>query len=236
MGTDENGQVQEFGKKEMVKNVAKPFLFLAVLWVAYCACSGFGNASQGLAYFIILIVNTVIISLLMKPDLLNERAHVKENVKKGDIIYALMVGRIGPLLMIVVCGLDTRFGWTAQYSQAITLSAFAIMIAGLLFSDWAVIANRYFSGVVRIQRERGHEVIDTGPYRYVRHPGYLGSIVYNIATPLILNSLSGFIPVALLVGATIVRTKKEDGYLKIELRGYKEYAEKTKYRLIPFIC
>ena len=217
------------------KSIVKPILFIILLWLIYRLCSNAKESLFSIFYFVLIIVNTVTVSVLMDPELINERANIAENTKNGDIFYALIVGRIGPLLIIVISGLDARFHWTQAYGASIKVEALIIMIAALVFTDWAVITNRYFSGVVRIQKERGHKVISEGPYRYVRHPGYLGAILSNLVTPLILNSIVGIIPAIIVIYLTLVRTIKEDDYLKKELDGYKDYSEKTKYRLVPYI-
>ncbi len=221
--------------KVKIKSIVKPLVFIFLLWLVYRLCSNTKDSLFSILYFVMIILNTVAISILMDPELINERANVAENIKKGDLFYALMVGRIGPLLTIVISGLDARFHWTQPYGAFIKVKAFVIMIAALVFTDWAVITNRYFSGVVRIQKERRHKVITEGPYRFIRHPGYLSAILYILVTPLILNSIVGIIPTILVTYITILRTKKEDDYLKKELDGYKEYSEKTIYRLVPYI-
>jgi protein-S-isoprenylcysteine O-methyltransferase Ste14 len=96
-------------------------------------------------------------------------------------------------------------------------------------------ANAYFSMVVRIQEDRGHAVVTDGPYRFVRHPGYLGSILFALATPLVLGSLWAFVPCGLGAVLFIVRTALEDKTLQKELPGYREYAERVRYRLLPGI-
>ena len=231
---DEELSLKKNGKIKL-KNIVKPIIFIFLLWIVYRLCSNTKDSLFSILYFVLIIVNTVTISVLMDPELINERAKIAENTKKGDLFYALIVGRIGPLLIIVISGLDARHRWTQPYSASIKVEAFIIMIAALVFSDWAVLTNRYFSGVVRIQKERGHKVITEGPYKYIRHPGYFGAILSNLVTPLILNSIVGIIPAILVMYITIVRTKKEDDYLKIELDGYKDYSEKTRYRLVPYI-
>jgi protein-S-isoprenylcysteine O-methyltransferase Ste14 len=95
--------------------------------------------------------------------------------------------------------------------------------------------NKFFSSVVRIQKDRGHKVIQDGPYKYVRHPGYVGIFFLAPAVPLILGSIWGLIPSGLFIIAIIIRTYLEDKTLHKELEGYKEYAKKVKYRLIPGI-
>ena len=100
---------------------------------------------------------------------------------------------------------------------------------------WSMAANAFFSQTVRIQKDRGHTVATGGPYRYVRHPGYAASILFQIATPLILGSVWAFIPCGLTVLLSVVRTALEDRTLLEELPGYAEYAQQTRYRLLPGI-
>ena len=95
--------------------------------------------------------------------------------------------------------------------------------------------NRFFSGTVRIQTERGHRVVTGGPYRFVRHPGYLGGVISYLAMPLILGSAWAYIPAAVGMAVTAIRAALEDRTLKKELPGYLEYTQATRYRLIPGI-
>ena len=100
---------------------------------------------------------------------------------------------------------------------------------------WAMVSNRFFSTMVRLQTDRGHQVATGGPYRFVRHPGYVGFIVSTIAVPLILGSLYGLILSAASVILMIIRTALEDKTLQTELGGYAEYAKQVRYRLIPHV-
>jgi protein-S-isoprenylcysteine O-methyltransferase Ste14 len=109
-----------------------------------------------------------------------------------------------------------------------------IFLGGVL-ALWAMAANRFFIGMVRIQEERGHHVIQTGPYRYVRHPGYLGSLFFIFFIPLMLGSLWGIVPAVLTCGVVFLRTHLEDQVLRDELPGYEEYSQKTTRKLIPGI-
>ena len=113
------------------------------------------------------------------------------------------------------------------------VAALAIIAIGYVLITWAVAVNRFFSSVVRIQRDRGHRVITTGPYRWVRHPGYTGGGIACLATPLALGSLWAFIPAGLTIMLLIVRTVFEDRTLQAELVGYQDYMQQTRYRLIP---
>jgi protein-S-isoprenylcysteine O-methyltransferase Ste14 len=95
--------------------------------------------------------------------------------------------------------------------------------------------NRFFSSVVRIQKDRGHQVVKTGPYRFVRHPGYTGMVAFTLATPLILGSRWAFVPAAITVGVMLLRTFLEDRTLHKELKGYAEYARTVRHKLVPAI-
>ena len=100
---------------------------------------------------------------------------------------------------------------------------------------WALAENRFFSSVVRIQTDRGHVVCDTGPYRIMRHPGYAGNILPLLGIVLALGSLWTIIPAVVALVIAIVRTALEDQTLQEELPGYREYAQRVRYRLLPGI-
>ena len=93
--------------------------------------------------------------------------------------------------------------------------------------------NRFFSSMVRIQTERGHQVISTGPYRWIRHPGYTGALLLYLATPIFLDSRWAFLPALFLTIVLLIRTNLEDKVLQNELEGYREYAKRVRYRLLP---
>jgi len=168
------------------------------------------------------------------PDLIAERARLlqHEDAKSWDkAISAILV--LGGASLPLVAGLDARFGWSPGFSLPLELTALAFILAGSVFSSWALVENRFFSGVVRIQTERGHSVVSTGPYRWVRHPGYAGGLVTYAALPLLLDSAWAFLPVLLLSSLLVVRTSLEDRTLRAELPGYAEYACRVRFRLLP---
>lgn len=113
--------------------------------------------------------------------------------------------------------------------------ALVFMVLGSLLTIWAVAANKFFSGFMRIQKERGHTFATSGPYQYIRHPGYLGAIVFYLAAPLLLGSLWAYIPVGVYVIVVLIRTSLEDRTLQEELNGYQSYAQEVDYRLISGI-
>ena len=142
---------------------------------------------------------------------------------------------ITPLLILVVAGLDDRFGGSPPLSTALQVTGLVFVAVGYTVATWAMLANRFFSGVVRIQTERGHQVVDSGPYAIVRHPGYAGNLVAGFGFPLALSSLWAFVPVLLVLIVTIIRTRLEDKTLKEELAGYAEFTTRTRFRLVPGI-
>ena len=170
------------------------------------------------------------------PDLLEERVHSlgRENTAGFDKVLAPLVG-IGVVVLPLVAGLDARFGGGVVLPMWVKIGALASIVAGYAFGTWAMVENRFFSGTVRIQEERGHVVVDTGPYRVVRHPGYVGAIAFYLATPLLLDSWWTFVPAGLLTAALVLRTALEDRFLQAELPGYAEYATRTRFRLLPGI-
>ena len=168
------------------------------------------------------------------PDLISERAQFMkhENVFNWDKILAPIVVLGGGLIPLVV-GLDELLNWSPAFSILIKIIALAIILTGYIWGSYALIQNRFFSGMVRIQSDRGHKVITNGPYRWMRHPGYAGAILKYLATPLFLDSGWAFIPAVFLVIVLVIRTSLEDKVLQAELEGYSEYADKVRYRLFP---
>ncbi len=150
----------------------------------------------------VLAVTTIasrVTPIVKHPDLAVERARWtgKQDFKSWDRTLMPIIAIYGPLLMWLVAGLDKRFDGSPLLPLALELVAFAVVILGYLFSAWAMVVNRFFSAVVRIQTDRGHTVVTTGPYRFVRHPGYAGALVGYLATPISLGTLWMFIPVLL---------------------------------------
>ena len=187
--------------------------------------------------FVASIVGSRLIALRKNPDLLAERARTfqqgREGAKEWDQLLVGLVGLGGPLATWIVAGLDDRFGWSPEVPLAFQLIALAAVVLGYVCAIWAMSANKFFSAVVRIQKERGHTVVSDGPYRFVRHPGYTGGALSYLAAPVMLSSLWALIPAALTVSALVLRTMLEDRTLCAELPGYVEYARRVRYRLLP---
>jgi len=221
--------------RAVFKGLMKIGVFIALSGAVFFLCAGRVNLIMGWIYIGLVLVNTYIVSALMDPSLITERGEIGKDTKRWDILPAFLIGRIGPLAILIVAGLDTRFVWSPKVSHDFQVFALVLAVLGMFVTDWAVVSNRFFSGVVRIQKDRGHSVVDVGPYRYVRHPGYVGAILHNIATPVILGSLWGLLPAGLVACVTVIRTALEDRTLREELDGYVAYAERVRYRLVPTI-
>lgn len=171
------------------------------------------------------------------PGLSAERQNTEsiQNAKPWDKVLApLMAVSIGYPL-VIVAGLDHRYDWSPEFPLWLVVIGFILISLGYAFATWALAENRFFSSVVRIQTDRGHVVCDTGPYRFVRHPGYAGNIFPLIGIVLALGSVWTLIPAAVALVITLIRTELEDRTLQEELPGYRDYARRVRYRLVPGI-
>jgi protein-S-isoprenylcysteine O-methyltransferase Ste14 len=168
------------------------------------------------------------------PDLLAERARFlrHEDAKGWDKYLAPIVG-LGSGLILIVVGLDALYGWSPSFSLPVKMLALFAILAGYVLGTLALMENRFFSGMVRIQTERGHSVVSSGPYGWIRHPGYAGALLTYLATPFFLDSRWALLPAVFITIVLIIRTRLEDKTLQDELEGYRAYAERVRYRLLP---
>jgi len=228
-------------KKEIV--TWRQLLFGAFIMIALPVVVLFGSSGQlnwWMAWIYIgmttvFSMGSRIIMFRKFPDLIADRANfsAKDDTKSWDKTLAPLVAILGPIVMLLVAGLDMRFDWSLNLPLVLQVSGLVIAALGYSLGVWATVANKFFSAVVRIQRERGHSTITSGPYKYVRHPGYSGGILANFAMPLVLDSLWALVPAMLVNCLLIVRTALEDRTLHEELIGYSDYAGRVGYRLLP---
>jgi len=169
---------------------------------------------------------------LLSGDLIAERSRLPSDVDAADLALAGLALLFLYPVSLVVCGLDARGGGTPAPALA-EGTAFLVFAAGYAFALWAAHTNPFFSAAVRIQTERGHHVIDRGPYAWLRHPGYAGPIASHLALPLALGSLRGLLPAALGAVLLTLRALHEERRLLRELPGYAAYAARVRYRLVP---
>jgi protein-S-isoprenylcysteine O-methyltransferase Ste14 len=217
-------------RRRMLQVVIQTLLIAAILFIASGRLDwGWAWAYLGVGVGILLI-NTLVLS----PELIAERGQPKENVKDWDRILTTLT--LFPTLgALIVIGLDERYGWSPQLAWAIHLIALAFLALGQGLFTWAMASNKFFSTAVRIQMDRSHIVATSGPYQYIRHPGYIGYLVSWIATSLALGSLWALFPAGLVMGLFVIRTALEDRTLLEELDGYQDYAKQVRYRLLPGI-
>ncbi len=191
-------------------------------------------AWAALAVMAAWIVATAVVIFRFNPGLLAERLGPRKGARSWDLTIMSIVGLL-QLARYIVAGLDQRYGWTGDFPWA--AQGVALVLCGLSYAlvVWATASNAFFSQIMRIQSERGHTVATGGPYRCVRHPAYVGAILYELAVPVLLASWWAGIPSGVNALLLILRTALEDRTLQAELSGYAEYARQVRYRLLPGI-
>ncbi len=216
---------------KVIKGVTTILFILALLFVP-AGTLNWPEAWLLLLLYFVMVSGVLIWMKIKAPGLLKERMSRNKEVKSWDKIimaaYSFLL-----IILLAVAGLDAvRFGWSEVPLVAKVLG-FIGYIPALIFGFLAIRENAYASDVVRIQEDRGHTVCTTGPYKFVRHPMYVGVILFILCFPLSLGSLYSFIPASLIIVLFIIRTSLEDKTLQKELPGYKDYAQKVRYRLFP---
>ena len=169
------------------------------------------------------------------PGLMAERTRslTAPGVKAWDKVLAPLMAFTVSFPLVIVAGLDHRYGWSPTFATWLQFAGTLLIASGYGFAAWALAENRFFSSMVRIQTERGHEVCDSGPYRVIRHPGYAGNLLAMLGIALALGSVWTLIPAGVALIVTAIRTALEDRTLQKELPGYPDYASRVRYRLFP---
>jgi protein-S-isoprenylcysteine O-methyltransferase Ste14 len=185
------------------------------------------------AFLLVFSAFALVALLVLSNSLLAERSRLLAQGEPGDVLLSIAFGLLLYPGTLIACGLDHRFGASRAVPAWVQVSALGVFVAGYAFSLSAMRANPFFATVVRIQSERGHRVVERGPYAWVRHPGYAGAMLAHLALPLSLGTLWGCAPAVLgclLLAARIVR---EEQTLRRGLTGYTEYASRVRWRLLP---
>jgi protein-S-isoprenylcysteine O-methyltransferase Ste14 len=224
-------KLERSGKQRVVQLIGTGILYGVVLFLAAGRLDWLaGWLFVGITFIYLVIM--AVWGIRKDPALLNERGQAIAEVEGGERALLAVVG-ISQFAMLLVTGLDAgRFQWT-QVPPVVQVIGFLLFIPAVLLPGWVMMVNTYATVDVRIQEERGQQVITAGPYKIVRHPMYLGTFLGGISIPLALGALGALIPGLIISAAFVYRTAKEDRMLQNELPGYKEFASITKYRIIP---
>lgn len=224
--------------KITIQIVIRLLAAVIVMSAAFFGSAGTINWPEAWLYMILQFSFSAALAAWLKkynPDLLKQRmTFFKRSAKAWDKVI-MLICTVVFFPYLVLPGLDAvRYHWSNVLCPLKAVS-FVGILGSFALIFWVMRENPYLCRVVEIQKERGHRAITTGPYRYVRHPMYVGVIILFVCIPLALGSLWALIPAVVLTGLMIVRTDLEDKMLRAELQGYKAYAEKVRHRLIPGI-
>ncbi len=230
--SDHPQQPEQIDRRRLVLSLGGSLLFFVL---GLFLPAGTWTWLRGWLFLVVLVVASVVVTLYLRrvnPDVIAARINRHNGTKRWDRIW-LAISLPTIISIPIVAALDDgRFHWF-HVPWSGCLLGYSVLIAGLLGLTWAESVNKFFEPTVRIQTDRGHRVIDTGPYAVVRHPGYVSGCLFIMGMPLSLGSLWGLIPAVLACMLLVVRTILEDRTLRDELTGYKEYTRRVRYRLIP---
>jgi protein-S-isoprenylcysteine O-methyltransferase Ste14 len=175
-----------------------------------------------------------VLLLRFNPDLMAERLAPPKGAKSWDRAI-LSILRLTQSVRYILAGLDQRYGWTGGFPLAAQIAGLTACVLGHALLTWAMVSNAFFSQIVRIQSDRDHSVATGGPYRYVRHPAYVGMILFELGVSTLLASWWAMAASGLCASLLILRTALEDRTLQTELGGYVAYARRVRYRLVPSV-
>ena len=208
-------------------------LFAAILFLT----AGRWDWGLGWLYVAVVTINFALNLAYLRrvnPGVIEHRARLGKGTKTWDKVWAWAFAPVF-LAVYVIAALDAgRFGWS-DMSPWLWPVGLAVFLPGSMLFTWSMAVNPFFEKTVRIQTERGHRVIQTGPYRFLRHPGYAGFLGWILSAPLLLGSWWAFLPAVLSVAVLLVRTALEDRTLRAELPGYPDYAGRVRFRLVPHL-
>ncbi len=190
---------------------------------------------RGWLFILVFLATLAVLGLVLwrvNPEVVVARTGFHEGTKRWDkVLVPVLLAAVYTIIPIAALD-DGRFHWS-QLPSWIVGVGYALYLIGMAIVAWAEAVNKFFEVTVRIQTDRGQTVIDTGPYAFVRHPGYLAGIVLSVGVALCLASLWALIPAGVASVLFLLRTRWEDQTLQAELPGYKEYAQRVRYKLVP---
>lgn len=233
-----NQQSGQILRKQLIAAFARFFILMLLMFaVLFLAAGSFAwwEAWAYIAQGLIVVLTGRLYIVLKQPEMALERAKAgqREGVQPWDRYLMPITALYGPLVSWVLAGLDFRFGWSPQMPLSVQVVALVVIFLGGMLGNWAMVTNRFFSSHVRIQSDRDHQVVSSGPYRLVRHPGYAGGLLAWLAAPFFFGSYLVAIPAVPVIVASIIRTGLEDRFLQENLPGYRDYTQTVRYRLFP---
>ncbi|MDY0175072.1 MAG: isoprenylcysteine carboxylmethyltransferase family protein [Bacteroidales bacterium] len=215
-----------------------PIRWIIITGLVFFAASGDLSNVRVWIYLAIYALGGIAIGILLykkAPQLLKDREKMQEGTKPLDKYIILTYFLLALFVTPLVAGLDRRIHLADTLPFAYLYAGIILYLLSAVFSVWPMIHNPFFETTVRIQENKSHQVIRTGPYRIVRHPGYLGMILSSLSMPLVLGSIFALIPMFIMVVLMVLRTYYEDTTLQRELHGYADYCRDVRYRLVPYV-
>ena len=207
----------------------------SVLLVAGALLIPAGAVRWPMAWAFVLVFSgfALVALLVLSNSLLRERSRLVAQGEPGDVVLSIAFALLLYPGTLIACGLDRRLGASPALPLWLQISALASFVVGYGFSLWAMRVNPFFATVVRIQSERGHHVVDQGPYAWVRHPGYAGAVLAHLLIPVAVGALWGLVPAVLGCLLLAARLVREERTLRRGLAGYTEYMSRVRWRLLP---
>jgi protein-S-isoprenylcysteine O-methyltransferase Ste14 len=228
----QNRKLERSGVNRIFQVLGSLMLFGVILFVA-AGRLDWWEAWIFLAIYLVGVLFNGLWSMRHNPEMLNERGRIGANAKSWDKVIGIFY-MVFLVAIFVLAGLDERFSWSVVPLWVVILGGVGFALA-MALNFWVMRSNTYLSTFVRIQDERGHTTVTGGPYRFVRHPMYIGILFMSWGMPLLMGSWWALIPGVLNIILFFIRTSLEDKTLQAELVGYKDYVKKVHYRLIPGI-
>jgi protein-S-isoprenylcysteine O-methyltransferase Ste14 len=222
---------------ELARAIESLLITLVIFGIVLFATAGTLAWPRGWSFLVAFGIATGMASVYIwrvNRELFAVRRGIGKGTKHWDLVIVPIV-LLTFTAILVIGALDAgRYQWAPQPSWVVALG-YVLFAAAFVLETWAQGVNRHFEPSVRIQTDRDHRVIDTGPYAYVRHPGYLAAAVLGAGMALALGSLWALVPAGVLAIVLVVRTVLEDATLRRELPGYSDYARRVRSRWIPHV-
>jgi len=222
-----------------IKQLLLAYVMLVIQMTIFFISAGHIDVPRAWIFFgasFVYCSASTVVQYKLNPELLVQRLKRK---REGSKLWDEILMRVSNLMVLiavpVIVGLDIGRFQSSGLDVLFAVVGFVLFIISTILLNWAMVVNPHFEPTVRIQKDRDHKVITSGPYKIVRHPGYLAGILFTLSIPLIIGSVFTLVPSGIYSLLMIIRTSLEDKTLQKELDGYSEYAKRVRYRLFPEI-